>query len=67
MRRDALSFGKEDFFQEWVDGGSWPYSKQNRNWLFDPKKKLWSPGKPMMSDQELIDAVVRCHGWRIKD
>jgi hypothetical protein len=67
MRRDAIAHPKPDAFQIWADGGGCPYGSDiERFWLFEPKRELWSPGQPTMNDKDLILAISKSQGWKIK-
>jgi hypothetical protein len=66
MRRDAESHGNPALFYQWASNGSCPYKNQDRFWLFEPKKRLWSPGPPTMTDKELIEAILKSHNWKVE-
>ena len=67
MRRDAVAHPHPEKFDEWASGGNCPYSNEERFWLFDPKKSIWSPGKPQMNDVELILEICKSQRWYIRD
>ena len=66
MRRDAWAHPKPELFDAWANGGSCPYQNEDRFWLFELKKKLWKPGPPEMRDSDLILAICREKGWKVK-
>ena len=66
MRRDAMAHPHPEKFDAWNKGGSCPYDDVERFWLFEPRKDLWSPGTPQMTDRDLILALVKSQGWKIK-
>jgi len=66
MRRDAYAHPQPTLFDEWVNGGSCPYQNEERFWHFEPKKDLWKPGKPQMKDSDLILAICKEKGWKIR-
>ena len=65
MRRDAWAHPKPELFDAWAAGGSCPYQNEDRFWLFELKRTLWSPGPPEMRDSDLILAICREKGWKI--
>ena len=66
MRRDAQSHPYPELFDKWKETRECPYRDEERYWLFDPNPKLWEPGKPEMNDFELILAICKSQGWKIK-
>jgi len=67
MRRDAVAHPHPEKFDEWASGGGCPYSNEERFWLFDPEKSIWSPGEPQMDDVTLILEICKSQGWHIRD
>jgi len=67
MRRDVYSHPYPERFDEWAKGGPCPYQKEERFWMFDLRKEDWKPGKPEMSDVELIRAICAEKNWEIED
>jgi hypothetical protein len=67
MRRDAQSHPHPELFDEWVKTGKCPYQNEERFWLFEPKPKLWKPGKPEISDYQLILEICKSQGWKIRN
>jgi hypothetical protein len=67
MRRDAMSHPHPEKFNSWANNGPCPYDDVERFWLFDPNRKLWSPGLPAMTDCELILAICKSQGWKINN
>jgi hypothetical protein len=65
MRRDAAAHPYPERFDVWAKGGECPYQKEDRFWIFDLKRELWKPGKPEMTDVELIRAICKEKGWGI--
>jgi hypothetical protein len=66
MRRDAWAHPKPELFDAWAKGGSCPYQNEDRFWLFDIKIELWKSGPPEMRDSDLILAICREKGWKVK-
>ena len=66
MRRDAWAHPHPKSFDIWANGGSCPYQNEDRFWLFELKKELWKPGPPEMRDSDLILAICREKGWKVK-
>jgi hypothetical protein len=66
MRRDAFAHPYPEKFDEWFKNKKCPYQNEERFWLFEPKKELWSPGLPQMTDRDLIIEICKSQGWRIK-
>ncbi len=66
MRRDVQAHPYPEKFDEWAKGGSCPYLGVDRFWLFEPVKELWKPGKPEMTDRDLIMAICIEKKWGIK-
>ena len=69
MRRDAAGHPHPEKFDEWanhVHNGNCPYENEERFWLFEPKKTCWIPGSPTMSDVDLIIAICKSQGWKIR-
>jgi len=67
MRRDAQSHPHPELFDEWVKTGKCPYQNEERFWLFEPKPELWKPGKPEISDYQLILEICKSQGWKIRN
>ena len=65
MRRDAAAHPYPERFDIWANGGECPYQNEERFWIFDLKRDLWKPGKPEMTDVELIRAICKEKGWGI--
>lgn len=66
MRRDAFAHPHPEKFDDWAKTNQCPYQNEERFWLFEPEKRLWSPGLPQMADRDLIIELCRSQGWRIK-
>ncbi len=66
MRRDASGHPHPEKFDAWAAGGDCPYGDVERFWLFEPIRKLWSPGVPQMADRDLVIEICRSQGWQIK-
>ncbi len=66
MRRDAAGHPYPERFDEWAKGGECPYRKEERFWLFEEKRELWKKGIPKMIDRDLIFAICKSQGWKIK-
>jgi hypothetical protein len=66
MHRDAWAHPKPELFDAWASGGGCPYQNEDRFWLFELKKELWKPGPPKMRDSDLILAICREKGWKVK-
>ena len=66
MRRDAWAHPKPELFDVWSQGGNCPYQNEERFWLFKLKKELWKPGPPEMRDSDLILAICKEKGWKVK-
>jgi len=66
MRRDAYSHPYPERFDAWAKDGPCPYQKEERFWIFDLRKKDWKPGKPEMTDVELIRAICAEKNWGIE-
>jgi len=67
MRRDVDGHPYPEKFDEWAKGGDCPYQNEERFWLFNEKREAWKPGKPQMSDKDLIIAICKEKGWKIKN
>ena len=67
MRRDAQSHPHPELFDEWVKTGKCPYQNEERFWLFEQKPELWKPGKPEISDYQLILEICKSQGWKIRN
>jgi len=63
MRHDAEFIGTENM-GKWAEGGSCPYDKTERDFLFDEQRKLWRKGKPKLRGIDLFKAL--CKENRIK-
>ena len=67
MRRDAYAHPEPDKFTIWAkQDGLCPYQNEERFWYFQENKELWKAGKPKMRDSDLIIAICKEKGWRIK-
>ena len=66
MRRDAYAHPNPERFEVWAKGGRCPYKKEDRFWIFDSNRTLWKKGKPKMTDRDLIIAICKAKGWKIK-
>uniref|UniRef100_A0A6M3J1A1 Pentapeptide repeat-containing protein n=2 Tax=viral metagenome TaxID=1070528 RepID=A0A6M3J1A1_9ZZZZ len=66
MRRDAYAHPQSNLFDEWANDGPCPYRNEERFWMFNIKRELWKPGKPRMKDSDLILAICKEKGWKIK-
>ena len=66
MRRDAYAHPHPELFDTWEKGGSCPYQNEERFWLFNERKGVWRKGKPKMTDRDLILAICKEKGWKIK-
>ena len=67
MRRDVDGHPYPEKFDEWAKGGDCPYQNEERFWLFNEKREAWKPGKPQMSDKDLIIALCKEKGWKIRN
>lgn len=66
MRWDATCHPNPVAFNQWAKGGECPYQNEERFWLFNEKRTVWKPGKPQMTGYELIIAICKEKGWKIK-
>ena len=66
MRRDAWAHPYPNRFDEWAKGGPCPYQNEERWWDFELRKDLWKAGPPEMRDSDLILAICKEKGWKIK-
>ena len=66
MRRDAWAHPYPERFDEWAKGGSCPYQDEEAFWHLEPKREFWRKGKPQMRDSDLILAICKSQGWKIK-
>jgi len=66
MRRDAYAHPKPELFNEWIKIGKCPYKNEERFWLFEPKREIWQPGLPQMTDRDLIIEICKNQGWKIR-
>ena len=66
MRRDAFGHPNPEKFDNWAKGGNCPYDDVERFWSFEPKRELWSPGIPQMTDRDLIIEICKSNKWGIK-
>ena len=68
MRRDAWAHPHPERFQTWAEYGDCPYNGEEYFWHFDYKsaQKYWKPGNPEMRDSDLILAICKEKGWKIK-
>ena len=67
MRRDAQAHPHPKLFDEWAKTRKCPYQDEERFWLFEPNPKLWEAGKPKMNDFDLIVAICKSQGWKIRN
>lgn len=66
FRRDMAAHPKPERFKAWAkDDGPCPYLNEECFWFFDLRKECWKPGKPTMTDCELIFAICKEKGWKI--
>jgi len=66
MRWDAQCHPKPELFDKWAKDAHCPYQNEERFWMFNEKKEDWKPGKPTMTGAELILAICKEKGWKIK-
>lgn len=67
MRRDAYGHPNPELFDQWANGeGECPYQHEERFWRFTERGSLWKPGSPQMRDYDLILAICKEKGWKIK-
>ena len=66
MRRDAYAHPEPDKFNNWAKGSKCPYQNEERFWHFQEKKELWKAGKPKMRDSDLVLAICKEKGWKIR-
>ena len=67
MRRDAFSHPNPKAFIEWSQGGECPYNiNVERLWRFEEKRKLFKQGNPTMRDSDLVVAICKEKGWKIR-
>jgi hypothetical protein len=66
MRRDAAAHPHPERFDQWAEGGDCPYQNEERFWDFSVKRELWEPGEPQTKDRDLIVAICKEKGWKIK-
>ena len=66
MRWDAFFHPKSDLFNIWAKGGDCPYQNEERFWIFKEKRSVWKAGKPRMTGVELIFAICKEKGWKIR-
>ena len=54
-------------FDQWAKGGECPYKDCVCQQIhhFEIKKELWQPGKPTMTDYELLMAIAKEKKWKI--
>jgi hypothetical protein len=67
MRRDAHAHPHPERFDVWASGGKCPYQNEERFWHFELRKDRWIPGLPQMADRDLIVAICKEKGWKIRD
>jgi hypothetical protein len=67
MRRDAYAHPYPERFDEWAAGGKCPYQTEERFWIFKDRRDLWQPGLPQMTDRDLIMAICKAKGWKIRE
>ena len=67
MRRDASFHPDPKKFGQWAKGGECPYKDCVCQQIhhFEIKKELWQPGKPTMTDYELLMAIAKEKKWKI--
>jgi len=67
MRRDAQFHPEPAKFDEWANGGKCPYDKCicQQAYHFEHNANLWVPGKPTMTDYELLLAIAKEKNWKI--
>ena len=68
MRRDAEFHPDPSKFDKWVRGGPCPYDGVNvaRVFYFTESRSLWEPGRPTMTDYQLLLAIMKEKKWPIK-
>jgi len=67
FRRDMAAHPKPESFKAWAQNASpCPYQQEERFWFFELRKECWKPGKSTMTDVELIFAICKEKGWKIK-
>ena len=68
MRRDAFAHPHPERFDEWADGAPCPYQEEEYFWHFnwDAAKQYWKTGNPTMRDSDLILAICKEKGWKIR-
>ncbi len=66
MRRDAWGHPYPKQFNQWANGGECPYQHEERLWQFREKRELWKSGPPKMSDRDLVVAICKSQGWKIR-
>ena len=66
MRRDAYAHPHPERFDEWADEGPCPYRNEDRFWWYGVRPDLWKPGRPQMTDAQLILRICAEKGWGIK-
>lgn len=66
MRRDAQAHPNPEDFEVWANQGHCPYKQEERFWMFPFSRSVWKPGKPEMSDVELIKSICKSQGWKVK-
>jgi hypothetical protein len=67
MRRDAEFHPNPEKFDKWVKTDICPYQDCNfhRLFIFQEKKNLWKPGKPEMTNYELITKIFEYKNWKL--
>jgi hypothetical protein len=67
MRRDAQFHPNPFKFDEWAKGGKCPYDNCicQQAYHFEHNSELWVPGKPTMTDYELLLAIAKEKKWKI--
>jgi len=66
MRRDAWAHPHPERFDDWAGGGDCPYQSEEAFWRSEPNRELWCKGNPQMRDSDLILAICKSQGWKIR-
>jgi hypothetical protein len=66
MRRNALMFPSSELaYKIWSDPLSWAFNfSTGMTHFFNTKLELWKPGKPTMTDYELLMLIFHEKGWK---
>uniref|UniRef100_A0A6M3L7U9 Pentapeptide repeat-containing protein n=1 Tax=viral metagenome TaxID=1070528 RepID=A0A6M3L7U9_9ZZZZ len=69
MRRDYAGHPHPEAFDEWKRTGACPYGNNStmRAFKFQENIHLWKKGRPKMVDRDLVLAICKDCGWKIKD